>query len=97
MNARVLLLSALLLPLGAVAAPPAGVVEYSCGEPRLPPLQAVADLYGLDNWGHAYSRRMRLMHDARHACKVRGAESLLIVSGPMGPKGERLVAMVPRR
>jgi hypothetical protein len=104
MNTRILLLAAL-LPLGAVAAPPtgpapsSGVIEFNCVQPTLPPLRAVADLYGMDNWDHVYDRRMRLMHDGRHACKQRGADSLLIVAAPGvdATTGERRVAMLVRR
>ena len=104
MNARFLLLAAL-LPLGAVAAPPTGaaapstgVIEFDCVQPRLPPLRSVADLYGMDNWDHVYDRRMRLMHDGRHACKQRDVASLLIVAAPgLDAAGERRVAMLARR
>lgn len=61
---------AALVPLGARAAPPQPVtVTVDCARPRLPSQQDIARLTGVDNFGHAYAVRGRLMADAQRACQ----------------------------
>jgi hypothetical protein len=96
MKAKVLLLAAL-LPLGAIAAPGTGAIEIDCVNPTLPPQREVAAFLGIDNLGHAYARRARLMVNASRTCKQLDADSLLLVAGPVARNGERTVVMLTRR